>query len=118
MSNLERRTQRLQEALSFGEMISLWLRELQRFESPAEYLMHISELDNVSPTHQYLNQATRQLQGAPSARPDKKRDEEIRQSLRRLSFLQHLLWVANSDVEQLVIDCSQRLELANNILEM
>ncbi len=73
MSKFERRAERLKDGLSLDEMISLWLRELQRFESPGHYLMHIrDDLENASPAHQFLNQVRRQLQDAPNARPDKK----------------------------------------------
>jgi hypothetical protein len=58
MSKFAHRTQRLEDALNLEEMISRWLRELQRFESPGDYLLKISgNLENLSPAHQFLDQA-------------------------------------------------------------
>jgi hypothetical protein len=118
MSNLEDRIAALESGLKPQQMLSLWLSELEGFESPSDYLEAMDDRETRAPTEQFLKQARRDLKHDPTVAADQKADDQICHTLRQLVFLQYLLWAANSEAAQLLTDCKSRLHVAATIAEM
>src|SRR5262249_20739622 len=101
------------------DLVSVWLAELERFNSPLEFFEQtMNGKASAPPTHQLLEQAKQRLHGAKYARPDRRVDVEISRSLSQVGFLETLFWALNTELDHLVNDSNARIATACEIVDM
>jgi hypothetical protein len=105
--------EKVESELTLSDLFLLWLTKLQQFNSPAEYMQSALEAgESDCAEYQLLEQASARRKTARDGAPDKSVDVEIVRSLKRLLFLKTLVWAANSECENIVENCRNRLDPA------
>ena len=119
MSTRKRRIENLEGELRPSERISLWLSDIEQFDSPADYFQSVlGRSESSSPAYKLLQEYSAQRKLAPKGRPDLGLDRAIVHRLERVLFLNTLCWAANSGVEKIAADCRLRLESAHQMIEI
>jgi hypothetical protein len=121
------RIDRLEDELSPPLLMSLWMSDLGRSDSPLDYFEQaLSErksylesrgahYKSTSPEYQLLKRAREQLK---NARPGVSLDDTIVRSLKVLIFRRTLFETMNATVNKLLEDCRSHLDALGEIVEM
>src|ERR1700687_5086223 len=116
MSARKRRIENLEGELRPSERISLWLSDIEQFDSPADYFQSVlGRSESSSPAYPLLQEYSARRKLALKGRPDLSVDRAIVHQLERVLFLNTLCWATNSGVEKITADCRLRLESAHQI---
>jgi hypothetical protein len=119
MNARKSRIETLEGELKLFDLISLWLSQLQQFESPTEYIesaVHDGESGSVE--YQFIKQASSRRKAARDGAPGKSVDVGVLRSLKRLLFFKTLVLAANSECETVIANCRSRLEPARQNVRM